>query len=136
MLHLPATVSLTAVFAIMLMVLSVCVSLRRRELNILLGDGDDRILRRRIRVHGNFAENAPFCVLLVLALETMLAAPQPAWVVAMILLAARILHVIGTFNRPLKHLIPVAMIAQHATLVICGGWLLVQVFENLTTGGA
>ncbi|MEK9844485.1 MULTISPECIES: MAPEG family protein [Thalassospira] len=132
MLPLPVTVCTVAIFALMLTGLSLFVSLRRRDLGIATGDGDDRILRRRIRAHGNFIENAPLCTLLVLALEAVLATSDIIWVVAIILIAARIMHAIGTLNWSSKRLIPPAMVMQHATMVICGVWLLVQTFGNLT----
>lgn len=132
MLPLPVTICTTAVFAIMLTVLSLLVSLRRRDLNLAIGDGDDRILRRRIRAHGNFIENAPFCVLLVLSLEAVLATSDTIWIVAIILIVSRLLHAIGTYNRSNTRLIAPAMVMQHLTFLICGIWLLVQTFGNLT----
>lgn len=131
MLPIPVTVCLTAVFSIMLMILSILVSLRRRELNLPLGDGDDRILRRRIRAHGNFTENAPLCVLLTLSLEAVLATSDTIWIVALIFLVARIMHAFGTLARDYRRLIPPAMVMQHATLVICGFWLLFQMYDAL-----
>lgn len=135
MLPLPVTVFTVAIFAIMLSGLSLAVSLRRRELNLAIGDGDDRILRRRIRTHGNFTENAPLSALVVLAVETLLASSDMVWVVAGLLIGARVLHVLGTFQRMNKRIVAPAMVIQHTTMVICGIWLLVQTFENLTAAG-
>ena len=134
MLPLPVTICITAVFVLMLTVLSVTVSLRRAKLNVLSGDGDDTTLRYRIRAHGNFIENAPFCIFLVLAIEAILATSGLIWIVAAILIASRILHAIGTLTRTTK-LIPPAMMMQHATFVICGVWLLIQSLGNLTAAG-
>jgi len=132
MLPLPVTICITAIFAVMLTALSLLVSLRRRDLNLAIGDGDDHILRRRIRAHGNFTENAPLCVLLVLSIEAVLATSNTIWIVAIILIVARILHAIGTLNRSNRRFIAPAMVMQHLTLLICGIWLLVQTFSNLT----
>jgi uncharacterized membrane protein YecN with MAPEG domain len=134
MLPLPVTIFITAVFAIMLTVLSLIVSFRRAKLNVISGDGDDVTLRRRIRAHGNFVENAPLCILLVLAIEAILATSGIIWIVAAILIASRLLHAIGTLTRS-KRIIAPAMIMQHLTLLICGVWLLIQSLGNLTAAG-
>lgn len=135
MLPLPVTVFTVAIFAIMLSGLSLAVSFRRRDLNLAVGDGDDRILRRRIRTHGNFIENAPLCALVVLAMESLLATSNMVWLVAGLLITARVLHVLGTFQRMNKRIVAPAMIIQHLTMLIAGGWLLVQTFQNLTAAG-
>lgn len=134
MLPLPVTIFITAVFVLMLTILSMMVSIRRAQLNVLSGDGDDNTLRRRIRAHGNFVENAPLCVLLILAIEAILATSTIIWIVAAILIASRILHAIGTLNRS-KRIIAQAMVMQHITLAICGVWLLIQSLGNLGAAG-
>ncbi|MBP3127801.1 MAPEG family protein [Thalassospira sp. ER-Se-21-Dark] len=134
MLPLPVTIFITAVFVLMLTVLSLMVSIRRAQLNVLSGDGDDNTLRRRIRAHGNFVENAPLCILLILAIEAILATSTIIWIVAAILIASRILHAIGTLTRS-KRIIAPAMVMQHITLAICGVWLLIQAFGNLSAVG-
>lgn len=118
----------------MLTVLSLMVSIRRAQLNVLSGDGDDNTLRRRIRAHGNFVENAPLCILLILAIEAILATSTIIWIVAAILIASRILHAIGTLTRS-KRIIAPAMVMQHITLAICGVWLLIQSLGNLSAAG-
>lgn len=134
MLPLPVTIFITAVFVLMLTVLSLMVSIRRAQLNVLSGDGDDNTLRRRIRAHGNFVENAPLCILLILAIEAILATSTIIWIVAAILIASRILHAIGTLTRS-KRIIAPAMVMQHITLAICGVWLLIQSVGNLSAAG-
>lgn len=134
MLPLPVTICITAVFVLMLTGLSLMVSVRRAQVGVLSGDGDDNTLRRRIRAHGNFVENAPLCVLLILAIEAILATSDIIWIVAAILIASRLLHAIGTLKRS-KRIIAPAMVMQHITLAICGVWLLIQSFGNLSTAG-
>jgi uncharacterized membrane protein YecN with MAPEG domain len=41
-------------FGILLIVLSLRVSFVRRDARVALGDGDNELLRRRIRAHSNF----------------------------------------------------------------------------------
>ncbi|KJE34399.1 hypothetical protein UF64_15080 [Thalassospira sp. HJ] len=134
MLPLPVTICITAVFVLMLTGLSLMVSVRRAQVGVLSGDGDDNTLRRRIRAHGNFVENAPLCVLLILAIEAILATSDIIWIVAVILIASRLLHAIGTLKRS-KRIIAPAMVMQHITLAVCGVWLLIQSFGNLSAAG-
>ncbi|MBC05928.1 MAPEG family protein [Thalassospira sp.] len=134
MLPLPVTICITAVFVLMLTGLSLMVSVRRAQVGVLSGDGDDNTLRRRIRAHGNFVENAPLCVLLILAIEAILATSDIIWIVAAILIASRLLHAIGTLKRS-KRIIAPAMVMQHITLAVCGVWLLIQSFGNLSAAG-
>ncbi|WP_417827782.1 MAPEG family protein [Thalassospira sp.] len=135
MLPLPVTICITAIFVLMLTILSLTVSVRRAQLNVPSGDGDDITLRRRIRAHGNFVENAPLCVLLILAIEAILATSDIIWIVAAILITSRILHAIGTLKRA-KRVVAPAMVMQHLTLGICGVWLLIQTFGNLVASSS
>lgn len=67
----------------------------RREKRVGIGDGGDRELIRRIRVHGNCAENVPILIGILIALPLVGA---PAWVVHLIGVASvtgRVLHAIG-----------------------------------------
>ncbi|WP_033068797.1 MAPEG family protein [Thalassospira australica] len=130
MLPLPVTIFTTGVFALMLTTLDLLVSLRRRDLKLLMGDGDDMSLRRRIRAHGNFIENAPMIILLVLALEAVLATSNLVWPVAVILIISRLLHAIGAISGNPRLIFP-AMLSQHAIFVICGIWLLIQTLSLL-----
>ncbi len=56
-------------FGILLIVLSLRVSFVRRDARVALGDGDNEMLRRRIRAHGNFVEFVPIALLLLALAE-------------------------------------------------------------------
>ncbi|MCC9623968.1 MAPEG family protein [Thalassospira sp. MA62] len=131
MLPLPVTICITAIFALMLTGLSVLVSLRRKDLKVLSGDGDDAILHRRMRAHGNFIENAPLAILLVLALEAVLATSETIWLVALVLIISRLLHAIGTLRIAPSAAIVAGMAMQHLTFIVCAIWLLVQTLSNV-----
>ncbi|OSQ47470.1 MAPEG family protein [Thalassospira alkalitolerans] len=126
MLAIPVTVCLTGVFALMLIVLSLNVSFRRRDLQVALGDANDPALRRRMRAHGNFIENAPFCILVVLGLEAVLANSTWIWPVAAAFVIARVLHAIGTLKGSGPALIAPAMVIQHGVMACAAIWLLIQ----------
>lgn len=117
---LQITSILTGSFCLFMVLLSLLVSLRRREKMVSVGDAGDRILQRRIRAHGNFIEYAPLMVLAVAVLEYN---ASSQWLVALIALAflfSRVVHAIGilTMERPLLRAI--AMITQHTAFVVAG----------------
>lgn len=70
------------------------VEVRRRE-KIGLGHGDNRLLERRVRVHGNFVEHVPFALLLLALAEAGGAAPSALHVAGATLVLARVLHAWG-----------------------------------------
>ena len=81
-----------AIFALMLVGLSIRVANARREIQVALGDGGKRMLQRRIRGQGNFIESVPMALLL---LPVHRVAGWSRWLVhalCLVLLAARALH--------------------------------------------
>lgn len=56
---LPITSLFAAGFALALVALSIPISLRRVEVGVMIGQGEDGVLRNRIRAHGNFIEYVP-----------------------------------------------------------------------------
>ena len=80
---------------LLMLVLAVPVVLHRNTHKIGIGDGGDKRLARKIRVHGNFVEYVPIA-LLVLALLELSGLPV-AWVWGFggALLLGRLLHAFG-----------------------------------------
>jgi uncharacterized membrane protein YecN with MAPEG domain len=116
--QLPVTFFLTAVFALAMVGLSIYVSMWRRSLNVAFGDGNNDTLRRRIRAHANFVENAPILLILTGALEI---GQVTQWVIGLIaigFIVARVLHAFGTLFGRDARLRAVAMVLQHATTVV------------------
>jgi uncharacterized membrane protein YecN with MAPEG domain len=114
----------TAIFAIMLVVLSLRVANMRREAKTSIGDGNNAILRRRIRVQGNFTEYVPISLLLFLFVELQ---SWPRWLVHMfclVLLAARLLHAYGVAQEPEYIPYRATAMATTATLLIVASGLL------------
>lgn len=96
--------TITPIYAAIAALLFVFLSARtirgRRTAGVALGDGDDRLLRRAIRVHGNFAEYVPFAILLMALAELQ---GRPVWTIHMIgvaLLAGRMIHALGVGREP------------------------------------
>ncbi|WP_306115744.1 MULTISPECIES: MAPEG family protein [unclassified Roseovarius] len=98
---------------LLLVVLSVRVILRRRAARVSVGDGEDKDLRKRIRVQANCAEYAPIGLLLLAMAELQGA---PGWVVhllGLMLLAGRIFHVYGFGSTP--QIIPMRQLGMGLT---------------------
>jgi len=124
---LTITMFLTATFGLMLVALSTYTSLRRRKLLVAHGDAGDTDLKRRIRAHGNFIENAPFLLIMTGALEM---AQAPQWSVAAIALAflvARLIHAVGTLYGKGPMLRASAMVIQHVAMVVACVYLMILV---------
>ena len=89
-----------AVAALFFVLLSARTIKGRQTAGVTLGDGDDPLLRRAIRVHGNFAEYVPFTLLLMALAELR---DSPVWIVHMVgltLLAGRLIHAFGVGREP------------------------------------
>lgn len=89
-----------SILALIYVVLSARVIGYRRNAGISLGDGGDRVLLRRQRVHSNFAEYAPLALLLLGFAELNGAAALPLHGLGLTLLAGRTAHAIGMSRRP------------------------------------
>jgi uncharacterized protein len=84
-----------ALLAIMFVVLSIRTIRQRRKLKIGLGDAGNKDMQRAMRVHANFAEYVPLCLLLIYLVEQ---SGVYAWFVHMlciVLLAGRLSHAYG-----------------------------------------
>jgi uncharacterized protein len=92
------TLLFASLHVVLMLILTVRVILHRRAQQIGIGDGGDKWLTRKIRVHANFIENVPMALLLLALLE--LAGFDQSWLWALggTLLFARILHAAG-FSR-------------------------------------
>ncbi len=101
------------------------VILHRRSKSIGIGDGGDRTMALRIRVHGNFCENAPFALALLIALALLGRSALVIHAVGLLFLAGRLLHAWGLSQSAGASIGRVSgMIATHAALVIGAAALL------------
>jgi uncharacterized protein len=120
----PVTSLVAAVFAAMLVVLSLAVTWRRVQVRSTHGDAGDSLLGKRIRAHGNFTEYAPMALVLLALLEAQAAPVLLVQVLAVVFVLSRGVHVIGMlyYRNPLVR--AAAMVAQHAGFIVAGAWLL------------
>ena len=93
------TITVTPIYAAILtalyLVLSFRVIGRRRASNVALGDGGDRALFRRQRVHANFAEYVPLALVLMVLAELQ---GLPHWAlhaIGILIVAGRVAHAYG-----------------------------------------
>ena len=84
-----------AILGFVFVALSVRTLLLRRRLGVGIGDGDQPILARAVRVHSNFAEYVPLSLILLYFLETQVKASLWIHVLGSALLIGRITHAFG-----------------------------------------
>ena len=87
-------------FALFFVFLSIRVIGMRRVVQVGLGDGGNRVLLRRLRAHGNFAEYVPLALVLMALAELQ---ATPAWtlyVIGTALIIGRLLHAYGVSQEP------------------------------------
>ena len=89
----------TALYAALLAPIYIALAMRviavRRSAKVALGDGENPVLTRRIRVHGNFTENVPFALILLGLSEGLGAAAWLVHAIGLVLLLARLSHAWG-----------------------------------------
>ena len=95
---------ITALYASLLAVLFLFLSVRvigwRRQQRVEIGHGGDVQLLRRMRVHANFAEYAPFTLLLMALAENLGPPHVLVHLVGLTLLAGRTMHAYGLSQTP------------------------------------
>ena len=113
-----------AIFAIMLIALSLRVAKTRGDVRIAIGDGGNILLRRAIRVQGNFTEYVPMALILFTFVEMQ---GWPRWLVhglCLVLLAARALHAYGIAQEPEDIRLRATGMATTAVLLVAAAGLL------------
>lgn len=89
------TLLFASLHALLMLLLLARISRHRHGHRIGLGDGGDTELARKIRVHGNFVEHAPFALLLLGLLELCGLAAAWLWIFGGALLVGRAMHAVG-----------------------------------------
>lgn len=113
-----------AIFAIMLVALSLRVAKTRGDVRVPIGDGSNKLLLRAMRVQGNFTEYVPMALILFLFVELQ---GWPHWLVhglCLVLLAARLLHAYGIAQEPEDIRLRATGMATTAILLVAAAGLL------------
>ena len=126
----PMDIHVTLLFAAIFGVLHVIFTLRvggyRFRSGISLGDGGDKELLNRIRAHGNFTENVPIALLLLLLNDLNGLADGTLMLLGSILLAARLVHYLMIVTRSLPMVLrPLSMIGTLGTILASAIFLLI-----------
>lgn len=96
---LPLTLVIAAACALINLWLSVRVTQRRMAGKVMMGDGGDSQMLSRGRSHANFAEYAPFVLILVALIELARGASPWLWGLGVLFVLARVAHPLG-MERP------------------------------------
>ena len=95
---------ITALYAGLLVPLFIWLSFRvigvRRSQRVPVGDGGDKSLARRMRVHANFAEYVPMGLLLIGIAESLRTDFRVLHALGIILVAGRLMHAFGMSQTP------------------------------------
>ena len=95
---------ITALYAGLLVLVYLVLSTRtiiyRRDHKVEIGDGGDRELLRRMRVHSNFAEYVPIALVTMGLAESLGLPALGLHLIGIVLLAGRIVHAWGLSQTP------------------------------------
>jgi uncharacterized membrane protein YecN with MAPEG domain len=98
----------------------------RFKSKISLGDGGDRELRNRVRAHGNFIENVPIALLLILLNDLDGAQDSTLVVMGSILIASRLTHYLTIVTLRLPWILrPLSMLGTLGTILVASLMLLI-----------
>ncbi|MBT7885615.1 MAG: MAPEG family protein [Gammaproteobacteria bacterium] len=89
------TAASTACLMLIQVALMFSVIKSRGDLNIFIGHGDNAMLERRIRAHGNFIENVPTFLIGLLLLELMIGSGLWVFILGAVVVVARLSHAIA-----------------------------------------
>jgi uncharacterized protein len=89
------TAASTACLMLIQVALMFSVIKSRGDLNIFIGHGDNAMLERRIRAHGNFIENVPTFIIGLLLLELMIGSGLWVLILGAVVVVARLSHAIA-----------------------------------------
>jgi uncharacterized membrane protein YecN with MAPEG domain len=113
-----------AIFAVMLVGLSVRVARMRGDVRVAIGDGGNIVLRRAIRVQGNFTEYVPMALILFTFVEMQGWPRRLVHGLCLVLLAARALHAYGIAQEPEDIRLRATGMATTAVLLVAAAGLL------------
>lgn len=92
---LPITLTIAGAAALLNLWLAIRVGILRTRHKIMISDGGNEALAARMRAHSNFTEYTPIFLILLGLIELAHGPALWLWVVAIIFILARILHVFG-----------------------------------------
>jgi len=119
---LPITLTIAGAAAILHIWLAGRVSRLRRHYKIGLGDNGNEALLRRIRAHGNYAENMPIVLILLALLELAGGNRWVLWGAGIAFILSRIVHAFGMDSPARLRLRMLGMMVSTLVLVGLAGY--------------
>ena len=124
--NLEPTMTIAAAFAVLHVVFTLRVGGYRFTNNISLGDGGDKELLNRIRGHGNFIEQVPIALILLLLNDLNGLSDTAMYSLGGVLLVSRILHYVMINTRSLPMILrPLSMIGTLGSILVSAFLLVV-----------
>lgn len=126
--NLSITAIYTAIFALLIIPMSMQITLRRIALgNVALGDGNDDNLRCKREVLRNFCEYVPLGLVLLSAYEITFGSSNAVIAFGGLFLFSRVLHIIGLQYYGTPKVFGIAMVAQHTYFTLAAGMLIYEI---------
>lgn len=91
---IPITTTFIALYVLTIVPMTGWVGLMRGKLDVLRGHGNDPVLEKRVRIHGNLIENGPAVALMLGASEIMGAPSWALWLTIGAFAIGRVIHYI------------------------------------------
>ena len=123
--EIETTLIFAAIFGVLHVFFTMRVGSYRLSRKISLGDGGDSELQKRIRAHGNFVEQVPMGLILLLLNELNGLASQYLCALGSVFLVARVLHYASIVMRLPFAVRPVAMVSTLGVILVSAILLLV-----------
>jgi len=130
------TAATTVAIAVLQTGLMLYVGLGRTQTATGLGDGGDEGLRRRIRMHGNLAENSALFLVLLLLLELTGDWTRAVPVIGAAFVLARLAHPVGLYRSSGASVLRLIGVSGTALAFLCAAAMLgISVVSNLGMHG-
>ena len=128
---LPSVLNVTpiyvAIFGLLFFPFTFYVGLGRLKTNILIGDGGNDEMVRRIRAQANFIETVPMALFLLIMMEVLGASDTWLHSLGSLLVVGRILHYLAMIEVGPALGRPIGMFATLGTILASSIWMLVDV---------
>ena len=128
---LPITLTAAGAAALINLWLAIRVGQVRTKEKVMIGDGGNENVIRRMRAHANFTEFTPFILILIGAIELATGTSNWLWAVSSLYLIGRLLHAFG-----MDGFMPGRMIGTLITMVSLLGLGGYAIYVAHTSNGA
>jgi len=130
---LPVTLVIAAAAGLINIWLAMRVTRVRQAAGVWLGDGGNEPVVARTRAHANFAEYAPFVLILIALIELARGANLWLWLLGAWFIVARLAHGLGMDAPRMRWLRPFGAISTLVVLLALAVWALVIGYQTTAT---